>query len=53
MVTLLRIMKVVKLHQPQLGYFSSYFYKNVLLKMVEENAGAGWEKGDRTQRFVI
>ena len=46
---MLRIMKVLKLHQSQLAYFPSYFYKNVLFKMVEENRYASW---DRAERFV-
>ena len=45
-------MKVVKLHQPQLGSLPSYFYKNILFKLVEENPGAGWKRGDRVKRFV-
>ena len=53
MVTLLKIMKVLKQHQLQLGFLPSYFYKNILLKLVEENPHASWEKGDRAQRFVI
>ena len=43
-ITLLRIMKVIKQYQPQLGSFPSYFYKNILFKMDKENPNASWDR---------
>ncbi|XP_067936681.1 cyclic GMP-AMP synthase-like receptor [Watersipora subatra] len=50
--TLLRIMKLVKQHHSQLGLFPSYFYKNILFLMVEENPSADWDRqSDLAARF--
>jgi len=47
---LLRIMKVIKNHHPQMGMFASYFYKNVLFMLDARNPTASWGRADLANR---
>ncbi|XP_067937514.1 cyclic GMP-AMP synthase-like receptor isoform X2 [Watersipora subatra] len=51
-ITLFRIMKALKHKHSQLKYFPSYFYKNVLFKLVEDNPAASWDRVSLPDRFM-